>query len=190
VLVPRPETELLVDLAVELAPDSVLDVGTGSGAVALAVADELPDCRVTATDTSAGALEVAAANAARLGLAERVRLVPGTVPDEAGFDLVLANLPYVAEPEWETLPPEVREWEPPEALLAGRDGLDSIRSLLSTAVVAGALGLEVGDGQAGAVAGLVEGAGFVEVEVRRDLAGIERLVWGRAKDGGGRRAGR
>src|SRR3954468_2947408 len=98
VLIPRPETELLVELALELEPANVLDVGTGSGAIALAVADELPKAEVTATDTSAGALEVARANAARLGLSERVRFIEGTLPDAGGaFDLVLANLPYVAE---------------------------------------------------------------------------------------------
>ena len=100
VLIPRPETELLVELALELRPRRVLDVGTGSGAIALAVADELPDCEVVATDTSAAALEVARANAERLGLADRVELVEGTLPDSGEFDLVLANLPYVSEAEW------------------------------------------------------------------------------------------
>ncbi len=101
VLIPRPETELLVELALELQPRTVLDVGTGSGAIALAVADELPDCEVTATDTSPPALEVARANAERLGLAGRVELVEGSLPPEpGGFDLILANLPYVSEAEW------------------------------------------------------------------------------------------
>src|SRR3954447_17515614 len=98
VLVPRPETELLVELALELQPARVLDVGTGSGAIALAVADELPEAEVIATDTSPTALEVARANAARLGLSGRVRFVEGTLPDtDGGWDLVVANLPYVAE---------------------------------------------------------------------------------------------
>jgi release factor glutamine methyltransferase len=199
VLVPRPETELLVELAHELRPRSVLDVGTGSGAIALAVADELPDCAVTATDTSDAALAVARENAERLGLADRVRFLSGTLPPAESFDLVLANLPYVSEREWPSLQPEVRDWEPPEALLAGPDGLDAIRSLLSscrsflriaeeTATSTrgaagvgdgGALGLEVGAGQAPAVAELMREAGFEETEVGRDLAGIERVVWGR-----------
>src|SRR5690348_9439503 len=85
VLVPRPETELLVELALELRPERVLDVGTGSGAIALAVADELPECEVTATDTSAGALAVARANAERLGLADRVRFLDGTLPEGESF---------------------------------------------------------------------------------------------------------
>jgi release factor glutamine methyltransferase len=177
VLIPRPETELLVELALELRPQAVLDVGTGSGAVALAIADELPECTVTATDTSAAALEVARANAERLGLAERVRFLEGTVLSGETFDLAVANLPYVAEPDWDSLAPEVTEWEPREALLAGHDGLDAIRELIPR-VRQGMLALEVGEGQAGAVAELLRGADFMDVQVRRDMAGIERVVWG------------
>jgi release factor glutamine methyltransferase len=195
VLIPRPETELLVELALELKPESVLDVGTGSGAIALAVADELPECAVTATDTSPGALEVARANAERLGLAKRVRFVEGTLPEAgagtqgAGFDLILANLPYVAEGDWPSLQPEVKQWEPREALLAGPDGLDAYRTLLVPGCALpllriapqrkGALAVEVGEGQAPAVAELMRGAGFGEIETRPDLAGIERVVIGR-----------
>jgi len=220
VLVPRPETELLVEVALEHQPASVLDVGTGSGAIALAVADELPGCAVTATDTSAAALEVARANAERLGLADRVRFEQGTLPAAgsgaapstapASFDLVLANLPYVAERDWSSLQPEVTQWEPREALLAGPDGLDayralldiprpspnpsqSVRSYLPHAVEsanalggAGAVALEVGEGQAPAVAELVRGAGFGTVWTRRDLAGIERVVVGERSAGGTR----
>jgi release factor glutamine methyltransferase len=209
VLVPRPETELLVEIALERRPATVLDVGTGSGAIALAIADELPSCEVTATDTSTGALEVARTNAERLGLGERVRFLPGTWPDASGtggeaptpaeasgpaeprFDLILANLPYVAEPDWPSLPPEVRDWEPREALLAGPDGLDVIREILSPRVRdllryprqnansgTGAVALEVGAGQAAAVGELLRGAGFSSIETRRDLAGIERVVVG------------
>ena len=178
VLIPRPETELLVELALEIEPRRLLDVGTGSGAIALAVADELPGCAVTATDTSAGALEVARANAGRLGLAERVELVAGSVPPGREFDLVLANLPYVEEADWPSLQPEVTEWEPREALLAGPDGLDAIRAFVSEAP-GGVVALEVGEGQAGQVADILRGAGFAGTETRRDLAGIERVVVGR-----------
>ncbi len=190
VLIPRPETELLVELAVELAPATVLDVGTGSGSIALAVADELPGCAVTATDTSPGALEVARANAERLGFADRVRFLKGTLPEDGGFDLVLANLPYVAERDWPTLQPEVTQWEPREALLAGPDGLDAYRSLLNRRLrplfdraqqkaSSAAIAVEVGEGQAEAVGGLMRGSGFGAIETRRDLAGIERVVLGR-----------
>jgi release factor glutamine methyltransferase len=199
VLIPRPETELLVELALELAPRRLLDVGTGSGAIALAVADEIEECEVTATDTSAAALEVARANAERLGLAGRVRFLEGTIPaegdsgDGAGCDLILANLPYVAERDWPGLQPEVTEWEPREALLAGPDGLDAYRAfatalrVCTSCRIAGksalspkvAVGLEVGEGQADAVGEMLREAGFGEIETRRDLAGIERVVLGR-----------
>ena len=190
VLIPRPETELLVELAVERGARRVLDVGTGSGAIALAVADELPDCEVVATDTSSGALEVARANAVLLGLAERVTFVEGTLPD-GSFDLVLANLPYVPDGDWRGLQPEVRDWEPREALVAGPDGLDAYRAFLpecgrplrrippeTSAAPGGAVAVEIGIGQAGAVRGLMRAAGFGRIEVRRDLAGIERVVVG------------
>lgn len=197
VLVPRPETELLVEVALERRPGRVLDVGTGSGAIALALADELPDAEIVATDTSPGALEVARANAARLGLAGRVRFEAGTVPEGEAFDLVLANLPYVAERDWAGLEPEVTQWEPREALLAGDDGLDAYRELLAPMaegpaeclrptfsdapeVLAGAsaIAVEIGAGQAVEVAEMMRDAGFAEVTVREDLAGIERVVVG------------
>lgn len=212
VLTPRPETELLVEVALERRPARALDVGTGSGAIALALADELPGCEVTATDTSAAALAVARANAERLGLAGRVRFLEGTLPGDGdgvgsageaqgtgpecepggGFDLVLANLPYVPEGEWAGLPPEVRDWEPREALLAGPDGLDAYRDLIPRlrkegAMVAAAVAVEVGVGQAAAVAELMRAAGFDAVEVRRDLAGIERVVVGAAAGDAGER---
>jgi release factor glutamine methyltransferase len=179
VLVPRPETELLVEVALERAPATLLDVGTGSGAIALAVADELPGCAVTATDTSDAALEVARANAERLGLADRVRFRAGTVPEGEAFDLVLANLPYVAEADWPSLQPEVTQWEPREALLAGPDGLDAYRALLPPAPqTSTTLAVEVGEGQAPAVGELMREAGFDSIETHRDLAGIERVVIG------------
>jgi len=182
-LVPRPETELLVEIALELEPHAVLDVGTGSGAVALAVADELPDCEVTATDTSPAALDLARHNVDRMGLADRVLLERGTVPPEGSFDMVLANLPYVREDEWDDLEPEISRYEPREALVAGPDGLEAIASAApaAAAVLApgGALGIEVGAGQAGAVAELLLDLGFRQVEARRDLAGIPRVVLGR-----------
>ncbi len=182
VLIPRPETELLVELALELRPRRALDAGTGSGAVALALADELPSVEVTASDSSPAALEVARANAERLELTGRVEFVEAALPESGSFDLLLANLPYVAEGDWGRLAPEIRDWEPREALLAGADGLTAIRALLAAVndgeVIAEAVALEVGAGQAPAVAGLLAGAGYPKTDARTDLAGIERVVMG------------
>lgn len=182
-LIPRPETELLVEIALELEPRTALDVGTGSGAVALALADELPACRVTGTETSASALALARENAERLGIDGRLRLEPGTVPEGESFDLVLANLPYVREDEWEGLAPEITRYEPREALVAGAEGVEAIASIAPAAAAvlapAGSLALEVGAGQAGAVAELMLDLGFGQVEGRQDLAGIPRVVLAR-----------
>ena len=182
VLIPRPETELLVEIALELKPASLLDVGTGSGAVALAVADELPGAVVVATDREGAALEVARANAERLGLQERVQFERGTLP-RGDFDLLVANLPYVSEVEWEGLEPEIREFEPRAALVAGPTGLEAIESLLASVARAerppASVALEVGQGQAPAVADAVRAAGYAAVEARPDLAGIDRVVLGR-----------
>ncbi|MGH2952676.1 MAG: peptide chain release factor N(5)-glutamine methyltransferase [Solirubrobacterales bacterium] len=185
VLIPRPETELLVELALELEPRTVLDVGTGSGAVALAVADELPAATVVGTDTSAAALELARANAERLGLADRVRFAHGMRPNasaDGAFELLLANLPYVTEAEWSTLFPEITEYEPRSALVSGPTGLEAIEALLGElatgAAQARAIGLEIGAGQARTVGDLVRRSGYERVEVRPDLTGIERLVVG------------
>jgi release factor glutamine methyltransferase len=186
VLIPRPETELLVDVALELRPRRVLDVGTGSGAVALAIGDELPETRVTATDSSTAALAVARDNAARLGLSVRVAVEPGTLPAGERYDLIVANLPYVSEAEWERLAPEIREFEPREALVAGPSGLEAIESLIerldpgACRVATSAIAVEVGEGQAEDVEAMVRGIGFSATERRRDLAGIERVVLGRA----------
>jgi release factor glutamine methyltransferase len=187
VLIPRPETELLVDVALELKPRTVLDVGTGSGAVALAVADELDEVSVTGTDVSERAIAVARANAERLSLAVDLHRVGAETgygrherPINGPWDLVLANLPYVCDDEWDGLAPEIREYEPREALLGGHDGLEVIRVFLTQPLDAGAIALEVGAGQAPTVADLVRAAGFEHVETRRDLAGIDRVVVGRS----------
>lgn len=180
-LIPRPETELLVEVALELRPRTVLDVGTGSGAVALAVADELPDAAVTATDTSPDALALARENAARLGLADRVRFEAGTIPPGESFDLVLANLPYVREDEWPALQPEITRYEPREALVAGPDGLDAIRALLASPPDCAVIAQEVGASQAAEVDRMVQAAGFPNTARLNDLAGIERVVVGRRK---------
>lgn len=182
VLIPRPETEMLVDLAVETRPERVLEIGTGSGAIALAVADELPGTKVVATDVSRDALDVARENARRLGLLDRVEFVPGSLPaGPQNFDLILANLPYV--PTQERLAPDVAQWEPEGALFGGTDGTDVIRDVLDglvgNSVTGPVIGLEIGQGQGERVRSLVASAGFPEVEIRPDLAGIERVVVGR-----------
>jgi release factor glutamine methyltransferase len=171
VLVPRPETELLVEVALELPEGAwVHDLGTGSGAVALAIAAERPDLRVTGSDVSADALAVARANARRLGLA--VELFDG--PPPAAADLVVANLPYVTESEWEGLEPEITRYEPRAALVAGRDGLDAIREAV-TMVGPATIALEHAPAQAAAVRSLL-----AEPETLRDLAGRDRVTVGRA----------
>lgn len=179
-LIPRPETELLVEIALEVEPRRALDIGTGSGAVALAVADELPECEVTGTDTSQVALDLARENSARLGSDGRVTFERGTVPDGRRFDLVLANLPYVREDEWSHLAPEITRYEPRDALVAGSDGVEAIASTVPAATAAlhpgASLALEVGAGQAGPVAELLVDLGFRQVEGRQDLAGVARVV--------------
>jgi release factor glutamine methyltransferase len=180
VLIPRPETETLVEAALDLPPGArVVDVGTGSGAIALALKDERPDLDVVATDASAAALDVARANGDRLGL--DVAFVEGDLLDgvEGAVDAVVSNPPYVEDGA--PLMPEIARHEPAAALYAGADGLAVIRRLASRAGASGArfLALEVGMGQAAEVADVVRGVGFAETEARRDLAGIERVVVGR-----------
>jgi release factor glutamine methyltransferase len=188
VLVPRPETEVLVDrcLAVLAGRDapSVLDVGTGSGAIALALRAALPHAAVTAADVSADALAVAARNATRLGL--EVELVESDLLGAlAGrrFDLIASNPPYVSEAEMATLEPEVARFEPRSALVAGLHGTEVLQRLAADAPRAlrpgGWLVCECGAGQAAAVRGLMEAAGAAETFVAPDLAGIERVVGGR-----------
>jgi release factor glutamine methyltransferase len=186
VLIPRPETELLVEVAAEIGAASAIDVGTGSGAIALAVADELPSTKVTAIDTSMDALRVAQVNAERLGLTDRVDVVNRGIAslDSTGpCDVLLANLPYVSESEWEGLAPEIREYEPREALVAGPTGIEALEGLLASVakleMKPASVALEIGAEQATAVSGLVRGAGYTEVEARRDLAGHDRVIIGR-----------
>jgi release factor glutamine methyltransferase len=179
VLVPRPETELLVEAALELPEGArVLDVGTGSGAVALALAHERPDLAVSGSDVDPGALGVARANGARLGL--HVTWVRADLLAGAGgpWDGVVANLPYVAEAELDGLAPEITRHEPRTALAAGEDGLSVIERLVAELAAAEVpwAALEVGAGQAQAVRRRLAAAGYAFTEVRPDLAGIERVV--------------
>ncbi|MDE3134892.1 MAG: peptide chain release factor N(5)-glutamine methyltransferase [Acidobacteriota bacterium] len=179
VLIPRPETESLVEVGLASPQGArVADVGTGSGAVALALKQERPDLDVVGIDVSAGALSVARMNAQRLGL--QVEWVEGDLLDGVSCDAVLANLPYVADDE--LLPPEVARYEPRGALLGGADGLDVVRRLIEQVggqPRARLVGLEIGSTQATATAALLGEAGFEDVERLRDLAGHERVVVGR-----------
>jgi release factor glutamine methyltransferase len=179
VLIPRPETELLVEVGLSLSLGArVVDVGTGSGAVALALKDERPDLVVRGADVSADAVEVARANAARLGL--DVTFVAADLMDGVSADAVLANLPYVAEGA--ELPPEITLYEPAGALFAGADGLDVIRRAVAavSGPTVGLMALEIGPEQASEVSQLLWDAGFASVGVRHDLAGLERVVVGSA----------
>jgi release factor glutamine methyltransferase len=176
VLIPRPETELLVEVGRSLSQGArVVDVGTGSGAVALALKDERGDLDVVGTDVSADAVAVARANASGLGL--DVRFVQADLLSGIRCDAVLANLPYVADHE--ELPPEIALYEPRAALFAGADGLEVIRRLVAQLEGVQLAALEVGAGQAGAVSTLLERRGFQSIDILRDLAGHERVVVGR-----------
>lgn len=181
-LIPRPETELLVEVALSMPQGMhVLDVGTGSGAVALALKDERPDLLLTGSDLSEDALELARLNGERLGLEVewlRADLLSG-VPDE--LDAILSNPPYVAESARSSLAPEILRHEPPQALFSGPDGLVAIRALLAQVEMRDrvkVVALEVGAGQAPAVGELMRAACFPAVRAERDLAGIERVVVG------------
>jgi release factor glutamine methyltransferase len=199
VLIPRPETELVVDIALAAVagrerPLLVADLGTGSGAIALSLAQELPlsGVEIWATDVSPGALDVARANLTGLGrAAANVRLAEGdwfdALPLELGgrFDLVVANPPYVADGE--LLEAAVRDWEPSVALCGGPDGLDAVRVLVLGAMAwlqpGGRLVVEIGAGQGAAVAALAEAAGLVAVAVHSDLVGRDRVLDATRPDG-------
>lgn len=190
VLIPRPETEVLVGEVLRWAegrpaPRRALDIGTGSGAIALSLAQE-GEFEVVATDTSAGALEVARVNGQRCGAGERVEWRLGSlwaaVAAGERFDVVVSNPPYVAEDEAVALPAEVRDWEPAAALIAGNEGLELLAGIVAGArarlVSGGLLALEVGATQAGAVADLIraEGGAWGDPRIVRDLAARDRVV--------------
>ncbi|MEW5773573.1 MAG: peptide chain release factor N(5)-glutamine methyltransferase [Thermodesulfobacteriota bacterium] len=194
-LIPRPETEHIVEEAeARFARDAELafaDLGTGGGCLAVTLAVRFPQSRGLAVDLSAEALAVARGNAARHGVGERLRFLEGDFTDLAGLgvapaslDLVVANPPYVSEAEYAAVSPEVRDFEPRTALVPGPSGLEAIAALAPGVRAAlrdgGWLLLEMGWTQAAAVRGILSGAGFAEVLVRKDLAGRDRLAAARA----------
>ncbi len=201
VLIPRADTETLVDVALEAlaaiplagpGPEGeplALDVGTGSGCVALALAAEDPFVRVVATDVDQEALAVARRNAARLGFQRRVEFILSDLFADVAlrtFDLIVSNPPYIPAAEYEALEPNVRDYEPRLALFGGLDGLDVYRRLIPGAALllraGGTLALEVGAGQARDVAAIIRAAGAFEApEARGDLAGIPRVVYARRR---------
>jgi len=209
VLVPRPETELVVEIAIDALkaraeeapkargeearnalggdqPCTVADIGTGSGAIAVAIAREVPTARVIATDRSGAALEVAPGNAARHGVDDRIEFRSGdgcaALAGAGPFDVIASNPPYIRSAEMAALQPEVREWEPKWALESGSDGMDVTTPLVEDAfellTPGGWLIVEVGT-QAALVRECFAGRGYSAVAVRRDLAGLDRVVVGR-----------
>ena len=195
VLIPRPATEILVDAALEFlgadAQARMLDIGTGSGAIALALLKERPGLAAVATDVSAPALALAKKNAAALGLETRAEFREGSLlaplaADEV-FGLVASNPPYIAEAELVTLSPDVRDYEPRGALTPGADGLALVKEIVGGAArhlrAGGLLLIEIGATQGEAAYALAEAAGaWQDIEVRRDLAGLDRLLVARRRD--------
>jgi release factor glutamine methyltransferase len=194
VLIPRPETETVVDLALKFAAElpncRLLDIGAGCGAIALAVAFNAPGVRVVATDIATDALAIAHRNAVRLGLESRTRFIHADCWDtlDGGeplgrFDIVVSNPPYVCDSEIARLEPEIRDFEPRVALDGGPDGLDFYRRIVAGLgdhlLHRGAVILEVGKGQAAAVATILEAAGFPGPVVSNDLSGTPRAVHGK-----------
>ena len=204
-LIPRPETELLVQAVLDnvdamsssrskpgkrdgdiASTSKIADVGTGTGCVALAILAELPNAEVTAIDISADALELARENAERLGLSKRFVAVQNDLlegVEEGTFDIIVANLPYIASEVCTELDTSVREHEPVSALDGGADGLDFIRRLTEQAVhvlkSGGQLYLEIGYDQGPAVQQILADHGFQNIEIKKDLAGLDRIVTGK-----------
>lgn len=197
VLIPRPETELVAGRAIELAkqfaPRRVVDLGTGSGAIGLSLASELPldSTEVWLTDHSTDALDVARANLAGIGRAgTNVRIAAGdwydALPDGLTFDVIVSNPPYVAAGS-DDLDASVRDWEPHDALFAGDDGLDDYRRIITAAGKwlnpGGCLVLEIGADQGAEVRELMETAGFADLTIEQDLAGHDRIASGQTRRG-------
>jgi release factor glutamine methyltransferase len=192
VLIPRPETEMLVEEALlagkKMPPElRILEIGVGSGAISVALATELPEARLVATDISESALAVARRNTRTHGVADRIEFLCGDLftPVAGTFDLIVSNPPYIAAEEFGQLPRGVREYEPRQALLAGEGGTACHRKIIAGSGrhlrKGGWLLMEMGAGQQEIVAGLLKKAGnFEQIETRRDYGGVERVIKARA----------
>jgi len=190
-LIPRPETEILVDTVLQKLSNfpapKILDIGTGTGNIAIALAKNLPDSHITSVDISGDALDLAASNARLNGVERRINLIQGDILDSVFirtfglFDCVISNPPYVATADKETLQPEVAKYEPAMAIFTGDDPLIFYKTIVSNILyilnVQGLLAFEVGLGQAGMIQDLMKPA-FDKIAVTKDLAGIERIVTG------------
>ncbi|MHB8137363.1 MAG: peptide chain release factor N(5)-glutamine methyltransferase [Smithellaceae bacterium] len=194
VLIPRPDTEVLVEEALSvfrtqlLDRPRILDIGTGSGAIALALAEEIPTAQITATDISAAALAVAKKNALTLGLEHSITFLQGNLfePVCGSFDLIVSNPPYISAGEYETLAAGVKNFEPQQALLAGKSGLEFYENLVYQAQKyleeKGWLLLEIGAKQHEHVRAMMELSGFYDrIDMRADYAGLSRVIKGRRK---------
>jgi release factor glutamine methyltransferase len=197
VLIPRPDTEITVEETVNICrkmdfPEiKILDIGTGSGAIAVALAKEMPHAKVVATDISQSALNMAQKNAAALGLQDKIKFKLGNLfePVDGVFDIIVCNPPYISAKDYEKLPVGVRNYEPREALLAGKSGLEFYEKLIYQAAgfvqKNGWLLLEIGAKQEAGVRGIMESTGFYDsIEMRRDYAGLPRVIKARRKISG------
>ena len=197
VLIPRPDTEIIVEEALNIyrnfnsLPVRILDIGTGSGAIAIALAKEIPGAKVVATDISIAALNLAQKNAATLGLKEKIDFRQGNLfePVDGFFNIIVSNPPYIAANDYEELPASVKAFEPREALFAGESGLEFYEKLIYQAdgylQKNGWLLLEIGAKQEAGIRGIIEGSGFYDrIEMRKDYAGLPRVIKARRKVSG------
>jgi release factor glutamine methyltransferase len=194
VLIPRPETECLVEEVLgrpgpKRDDPRIIDIGTGSGAIGVVLAREIPDARVVATDISGGALDVARRNALRHGVADRMEFILGDLCATASgvFDIIVSNPPYITDAAYPLLPAGIRAFEPPQALIAGPEGIDFHRRIIREGTLrlkaGGWIFLEIGEGQRGLVEALYRETGFYDtIRFRRDYAGIERVAAARKKE--------
>src|SRR4030042_1680618 len=197
VLIPRPDTEVIVEEALNIYRTHtfdmprILDIGTGSGAIALALAKELPQAKIVATDISSGALTLAKKNARSLGLEKQIEFLQGDLfePVNGIFDIIVSNPPYIADQEYQELPPGVKDYEPKEALWAGQTGVEFYEKLIYQSKnhlnENGWLLLEIGARQEASVRKIMEDYGnYDSISVRNDYAGLPRVIKGRKKESG------